>query len=219
MKISNSAGFRKVDMEIWPRREHYKYYTEILKIEYNVTADVQVDNLLEFCHRTGHKFYPAFICLVTKTVNSLENFLMFKNPSGELCLWDYRVPSYTIFHDDDKTFSDCLSEYSEDFERLYQSVVDDMNRFKHTKGIKVRPNQPANFFCISCAPWTRFTGFSSRVTNGEPQFFPIITGGKYEQSNGKTLMPVSLMIAHAVCDGYHTGLFFQTLQDGIDKLK
>ena len=28
--------YRKIDMESWPRREHYKYYTERLKVEYSI---------------------------------------------------------------------------------------------------------------------------------------------------------------------------------------
>ena len=33
-------AFKKVDMESWPRREHYRYYTEALKVEFNMTAPV-----------------------------------------------------------------------------------------------------------------------------------------------------------------------------------
>ena len=39
-------AFKKVDMESWPRREHYRYYTEALKVEFNMTAPVDVQNLL-----------------------------------------------------------------------------------------------------------------------------------------------------------------------------
>lgn len=31
-------------------------------------------------------------------------------------------------------------------------------------------------------------------------------------------MPVNLMIAHAVADGYHAGMFFQRLQEAVDRL-
>ena len=50
-------AFKKVDMESWPRREHYRYYTEALKVEFNMTAPVDVQNLLRFCHAHGYKFY------------------------------------------------------------------------------------------------------------------------------------------------------------------
>ena len=212
------TGYRKIDLEHWPRREHYEYYTQKLKVEYNLTARVQVDHLLDFCHQHGYRFYPALICIVTKVLNQLESYKMFRNQEGELCVWDHIVPNYTFFHPDDKTFSDCWSEYSEDFDTFYQTIVRDMETFKDHKGIKARPGQPANFYCISCAPWVDFTAYSTRATNGEPKFFPIITMGRYTQENGKTTMPVNLMIAHAVCDGYHAGLFFNTLQAALDEI-
>ena len=210
------CNYRKVDMDSWPRRDHYNYYTTRLKVEYNITSRVEIDHFLEFCHQNGYRFYPALICTVTKVLNSLENFRMFRNGEGELCVWDHIVPNYTFFHDDDKTFSDCWSEYSDDFSVFYQNIVSDMDRFKDKKGIKVREGQPANFYCISCEPWTDFTAYSARAM-GEPQFFPIITMGKYVTENSRTTMPVNLMIAHAVSDGYHAGLFFNTLQKALNE--
>lgn len=210
--------YRKIDMEQWPRKEHYLYYTDKLKVEFTMTAQLRVEKLLAYCHRRGYRFYAAFIALASQVVNSLENFRMFKNDEGELCVWDYVVPNYTIFHKDDQTFSDCWSEYCEDPARLYQTIVADMERFKDTKGIKARDGQPANFFCISCAPWVHFTGFSTRNTQGEPQYFPIITAGKYEKDGERLLMPVNVTLAHAVCDGYHVGLFFQRLQQAMDEI-
>ena len=47
-------AFKKVDMESWPRREHYRYYTKALKVEFNMTAPVDVQNLLRFCHAHGY---------------------------------------------------------------------------------------------------------------------------------------------------------------------
>ena len=66
------TGYRKIDMAAWPRREHYQYYTEKLKIECNMTVPINVKNLLDFCHESGHKFYPSIIYLVTKVLNQME---------------------------------------------------------------------------------------------------------------------------------------------------
>ena len=209
----NMAGFVKKDIESWARKEHYLYYTEKLKIEFNLTANIEVEELLDVCHTYGYRFYPAIIYFVTRVLNGTENFRMFRDQAGDLCVWDKIVPNYTIFHKDDCTFSDCWTDYSEDFQVFYQHITQDMQICSDKKGIKAKPGQPANFYCISCAPWTAFTGYGSRVAGGEPAFFPIVTIGKYGASGDHMLMPVNLMVAHAVADGYHAGLFFQNLQD------
>lgn len=209
---------QKVDLENWDRKEHYCYYTEQLKIEFNVTAPVDVTNLLDFCHTYGYKFYPTVIYLVTKVLNKIENFKMFRDQTGALCVWKKIIPSYTIFHEDNQTFSDCWSDFSEDFEVCYRNIMKDMQAGQKKRGMKVKEHQPPNFYCISCTPWISFTSCSSRVANGEPTFFPIITIGKYEKRATKMVAPVNITIAHAVCDGYHAGLFFQSLQKEIDAL-
>ncbi len=211
--------YQPINMENWPRKEHYQYYTHKLKIEFNMTVPINITNLLDFCHTNEYKFYPAIIYCATKVLNQIENFRMFLDEQGNLCVWDTIIPSYTIFHEDDKTFSDCWSDYSEDFTTFYHTITKDMNTYKNTKGIKVKDHQPPNFYCISCTPWTSFTSYNSRVANGEPTYFPIITIGKYEKNATKTMLPVNLTIAHAVCDGYHAGLFFEYLQDEVTQLQ
>ena len=42
------TGCKKIDMDTWARREHYEYYTKQLKVEYNITANVDVKNVLDF---------------------------------------------------------------------------------------------------------------------------------------------------------------------------
>ncbi len=211
--------YKKVDLETWPRREHYRYYTQALKVEFNLTAPVEVGSLLGFCHAHGYKFYAAAIYCVTRTLNRIENFRMFKDADGALCVWDKIVPNYTIFHKDDGTFSDCWTDFSEDFATFYRDITADMQTYGDNHGIKAKPGQPANFYCVSCTPWIAFTACGSRlVGSSEPAFFPIVTMGKREEHDGKLTMPVNIAAAHAVADGYHAGLFFQYLQEEIDAL-
>ena len=80
--------YTKIDMAAWPRREHYRYYSQTLKVEFNMTAPVNVKNLLGFCRANGYRFYPAAIYCVTRTLGRIENFRMFRNADGELCVWD-----------------------------------------------------------------------------------------------------------------------------------
>ena len=72
-------SYKKIDIDTWVRREHYLYYTQKLKIEYNMTANINVKELLDFCHIYNYKFYPAIIYFITKVLNKIDNFKMFKD--------------------------------------------------------------------------------------------------------------------------------------------
>ena len=71
--------YKKIDLENLCRKEHYLYYTNSLNVEVNMTANIDVSELLTFCHTNGYKFYPTLIYCVTKVLNRIENFKMFKD--------------------------------------------------------------------------------------------------------------------------------------------
>lgn len=41
---------------------------------------------------------------------------------------------------------------------------------------------------------------------------PIFTFGKYFEQDGKTLLPLSVQVHHAVCDGFHASRFIDEFQ-------
>ena len=46
---------------------------------------------------------------------------------------------------------------------------------------------------------------------------PIFTMGKFFERDGKRLLPLAIQVHHAVCDGYHVGVFVEKLQGYIDQ--
>ena len=44
-------NFKKIDFENWNRKEHYKYYTEKLKVGYSMTVSLDVTNIVNFCKK------------------------------------------------------------------------------------------------------------------------------------------------------------------------
>ena len=49
------CGYRKIDLEQWARKEHYLYYTNSLNVEVNMTANMDVSELLSFCHTNKNR--------------------------------------------------------------------------------------------------------------------------------------------------------------------
>ena len=133
---------------------------------------------------------------------------------GRLGYWEEVVPCYTLFHPEDKTFTDIWSEYSDDFDTFYRTVVADMEQYGGVTGVvKARPGQPANFCPVSSLPWLSFTSFAQDTYTESPFLFPLIKFGKYFEQDGRTLIPVSVFVSHAVADGYHTCKLINDMQD------
>lgn len=207
-------SYRKIDMETWPRREHYRYYRGMLKCGYSLTARLDVTEAAAFARQERKRFYGCFLYAAAKTVNEMDEMKLMTAPGGEPGIWDTVHLNFTVFHEDDKTFSDLWMEYRPEFTAFYREFERVLDTYGDVHGVKGRPDQPPNFFCISCVPWLDYTGYMT-YSPGEPALFPIITFGKYTAEAGRYTLPVTVTVSHAAADGYHTSLFFQKLQENL----
>lgn len=154
------ASFHLLDRAAWPRSEHFDYYIRTVKCRYDLTAHLTVTALRERGKALGLRFYPLLLYIATRAINANREFRMGFNEHGAPGYWDFINPSYTIFHDDDKTFSDVWSEYDESFPVFYQNVLHDMETYKDIKGVRAKPGRPANCCPMSALPWLSFTGMA-----------------------------------------------------------
>ena len=200
----------------WPRREHFHYYRNILPCGYSVTVQLDVTKFRAMCRNNGLKFYPSFIWCVSHNILAHPAFRMGVDGAGNPGYHDMLHPNYTVFHEDDHTFSDLWTAHDEDFAAFYQAFLADVAQYGGNHGIKARPGQPANFYCISCVPWLDFTGYASMAVGGQPNLFPVITYGKATEHDGRETLPFAVNISHAAADGWHTSQFLNDLQALLD---
>lgn len=206
-------GFHVMDLENWERRDHYRYYQSLVRAGYTLTANIRITELLQEIKRRELRFYPVFLYITATAINRQQEMRMAYNSEQQLGYWDVCHPSYTIFHQDDHTFSDIWTEYTADFSQFYHRCVQDMETWKDVKGVKTKPDQPANFTPISCLPWLSYTSQSYDTPMTSPVLFPIILFGKYFEQNGEMLLPFSGYFQHRVTDGYHASVLINTVQD------
>ncbi|ASZ66101.1 MULTISPECIES: type A chloramphenicol O-acetyltransferase [Bacillus] len=203
--------FHVIDREDWNREQYFEYYLK-LKCTFSMTVNVDITMLLGEVYQKGIKFYPVFIYLISRVVNNYKKFRTCFNDEGVLGYWEEMIPSYTIFHKDDKSFSSIWTDYSSDFRTFYNNYEDDMRCYANVHGLFTKENIPPNVFPISSIPWTSFTGFNLNINNDENFLLPIITCGKYFNEGNKVMLPVSLQVHHSVCDGYDASQFIEDLQ-------
>ena len=187
-------GYRKIDLETWPRREHYRYYREFLKCGYSITARLDVTEAVRFAHAQKKRFFGCFLYAAARAVNSMDEMKMMTAPDGTPGIWDEVHLNFTVFHKDDGTFSDLWTAYDPDFETFYREWERVVETYGDCHGIKGRPGQPPNFFCISCVPWLDYTGYSTH-TMGEPALCSIITFGTYTGEVGRLTLSARVTLA------------------------
>lgn len=206
------AAFHALDRAAWPRSEHFDYYVKTIKCRYDITVDLDVSRLLPTLRARRIRRYPALLYIAARAVNRNREFRMGFDADGAPGYWDFVHPSYTIFHADDKTFSDIWSEYDEAFHVFYANVTGDMERCRDVRGVCAKAGRPPNACPISLLPWLRFTGLA-RVQAADPPFLtPLITFGRHFRQGAAQLLPLSVSVHHAAADGYHASRLINDMQ-------
>lgn len=208
--------YTKIDINTWKRRDLFKLYTTELPIVMNITVDIDVTNIYDFTKKHGLRFYPTMMWVVSKIINSRDEFKLSLNEKGELIRWGRVSPSYTDFNPETEEFVKFVTEYSDDLYEFHDRVVKDCKKHKNECGFL--PDQPKNIFDISCLPWVKYNSLTLHVGGGYKCLFPVVIWGKFEEENGRKVMPVTFNINHAVADGFHASRFFEDLQREINEL-
>jgi len=204
--------FNPIELDKWSRKPYFEHYLHQVRCTFSMTVNMDITRLRLDVKRKEMKLYPVLIYMIATVVNQYQEFRTCFDTDGRLGYWDRMSPSYTIFHNDDKTFSSIWTKYREDFDTFYRHYLDDMDRYGRVKGFMTKSNEPPNTFPISSIPWVSFTGFNLNINSEGAYLLPIFTMGKFFEQDGKILMPLSGQFHHAVCDGYHAGLLFNELQ-------
>lgn len=211
--------FQMIHLESWERKEYFLHYTQALPCTYSMTVNLDITALLARLREKGHKLYPVMIHLLSTVVNRHEEFRTALDSHGKPGIFDVLHPDYTVFHKDSETFSSIWTPYAVDFETFHASYWEDITRYGDIKQMTPKPGTPLNTFPISCIPWTAFTGFNLNLPKSAGYLIPIFTMGRYFEQEGKTLLPLSAQVHHAVCDGFHLSRFIsecQTLADNFE---
>ena len=204
--------FKLIDTSSWKRKPYFDHYFNQIRCTYSITVNIDITNVLSFKDRNKVKLYPLLIYVISKAVNKYEEFRTAINDRGEIGVWETLSPCYTVFHKDSESFSNIWTEWNDDLNLFLSNFEQDSKRFGQIDRIDAKPNTPANVFPISSLPWTTFTGFNLNIFADGTYLLPIFTYGKYFKDGNRYLIPLSIQVHHAVCDGFHVSRLINEIQ-------
>ena len=198
---------RDIDMNTWPRREIYDFFSPISNPFYSVTFTLDVTNLYRYVRERELSFYYALVYLCTQAVNRVEAFL-YTIEDGKVRMYDKRQPSFTD-----------LEKGSELFRMVFvpcEGSLDDFCRAAKAKSESQHfffdPTAETNdLIYFSCLPWMDVTGLTNERNLDPDDAIPRIAWGKYIDVNGRKQLHISLEINHRFIDGAHLGRFNEEL--------
>lgn len=204
--------FEKLNPDTWDRKEYFEHYYKNVPCTYSMTVKVDITKIRE----KNVKLYPAMLYGLTTIVNRHREFRTAFNTKGELGIYSEMIPSYTVFHKDTETFSNLWTRYRRDFEEFQKEYDRDLEVYGNRNEMMAKPDAPENCFTVSMIPWASYEGFHLNIQSGYDYLRPIFTMGKYYEEKGRSMLPLSIQVHHAVCDGFHVCRFVNELQELIN---
>ena len=204
---------RKIQLEDWPRRDHYQFFREFEYPYFSLCADMDLSEFLPRIKDKGISFTAAMMYLIARVANSIPEFrqrIREENPIEHPVVH----PSATILSKND-LFTFCTVEYEEDFLEFIRRAEEEIARVKDQPDLKEKIQDDSMLY-MSSIPWVAFTSFMHPLKLMPGDSVPRFAWGKYLEVDGKLKMPLSVQGHHALMDGLHAGIFYQRFQELLD---
>lgn len=205
-----------VDLETWPRRDHFRFFSGLSFPFYNVTTTLDVTGLRSYVKENRLSFYYAMIYATLHVMNGLPDFL-YKIRGEQIVKHDRLDPSFVVM--DESThllkivnvpFGGTLPEFCA---RCAQAVEGQDFPFP-----SAAEEARDDLVYISCTPWFSFTSLTNEMDCDPDDSIPRITWGKFEERDGRWVLPYAVQLNHRLLDGWHLGQLVNGVQGYLDPL-
>ena len=86
-------NFTTIDLDKWNRGNLFRFYIEKMRIVMSLTVDIDVTNLKIFSKKNDISFYSLMLWIVSKAINSHDEFKNSCDRDDNLIKWEYVSPS------------------------------------------------------------------------------------------------------------------------------
>lgn len=205
-----------LDIETWNRKQHFEHFKQLADPSFSVCVQVDVTKAYVASKERKLPFFVVYLYAAMKAINRIENFKYRITEDDRIRISESIHASATIMRPDN-TFGFTLIEYSEDLNEFYQNFRREKERVLNTTDLFPPVVSEDTIYC-SALPWLPFTGHKE-PKNSTYDSVTRLAFGKFEKNNNVLKMPISINVNHALIDGYHVGLFFETYQKALDTIQ
>ncbi|MFF6831679.1 CatA-like O-acetyltransferase [Streptomyces sp. NPDC012438] len=201
-----------IDLETWPRRQHFEHYRRAVPCTYSMTVELDVTAFAAALRRSPRKTYLAQVWALSVVVNRHDEFRMCLTASGGPAVWPVVHPAFTVLNPERETFACVWVPHDPDFGAFHDAAAPLLAEHARATDFFPQGPPPPNAFDVSSLPWTSFTGFDLNIGGGWDHLAPIFTLGRYVEREGRVLLPLALQAHHAAADGFHSARLVEELR-------
>lgn len=207
-----SNTFQIIDEKTWKRAMHCMVFRSSVEPAFCVTFEVDVTGFRRMVREKGYSFTLAMVYAVCRCANTIEEF-RYRFVDGNVVLYDRIDTAFTYLDKETELFKvvnvpmqDSLDEY---VKLAARTAEEQKEYFTGPLGNDV--------FQCSPMPWVTYTHISHTNSGKKENATPLFDWGRYQERDGRIVMPVSVQAHHSFVDGIHIGKFVEELQQYMDR--
>ena len=206
---------KRIDMNTYPRRDHFAHFCAMAYPYVGVTVDADVTDLLALCREKGYSFYLLVLHAVALAADEVPEFRR-RIDQGGIIEFDACPTSHTELKPDG-TYAYCTLRHHMPLAD-YLAKAEAARAAARESGSIEEEDDVQSMYFISTLPWLHYTQLIQPVACGE-ESNPRITWGKYQpDAAGRMMMPLSVLVHHALADGLHIAKFYEAFDRQIKLL-
>ena len=196
-----------IDMEKDPRCGQFAYFRGMTFPFAGLTVEMDITDMM--AARGGRPFFLSMLYAVVRAANAVPQLRRRILPDGRVAEYDWCAPSYTAMKSDG-VYVYCNVEGALPYDEF---VAQGQRRQREVleRGTLPEDGDVLSYFFVSRPPWVHYSQLQHPAVSPDDSN-PRISWGKYVTVNGRTTLPVSLFVNHALADGLHISRFFLNLE-------
>jgi len=199
-----------LDLETWPRRELFEFFRAYKNPYFNICTRLDVTRLMALLRdRAGVSVSLAYHYVALRVANEIEPF-HYRLEEDRVVIHEVINGGTTVLLPNE-TFTYAYFSYQEDFNSFASSAAEAIQKVRAEGSLK--PTMRYDLIYFTTLPWVSFTSFAHARTPGRGESIPRIAFGKFFSEGGRTLLPISVEVHHAIMDGLHVGRFITRMEE------
>jgi chloramphenicol O-acetyltransferase type A len=201
---------RDIDFKNWPRTAHYQFFQDYELPRFNMTFSLDVGKFYSRIKASGLKFYFAFMHLIIKEMNQIENF-RYRIEEDQVFDAPIEFVSFTDMVEATKLFKMVFTRFHQDVYE-FQTEALKASALQGSQLIQLESEAVRNTVYVTSFPWGQFTHFTHATKLGPKDSVPRISWSQFVDHGDQKIINVSIEAHHGLVDGYHVGLLLNRLK-------
>ena len=202
-----------LDIDNWNRKNQFHFFKEYEEPYFGVCVPIDVTIAYHNAKQKGRSFFLCYLHATLLAANQIESF-KYRMDGDRVVVHDTINASATISRPD-HTFGFSYINFDAEYDAFQKNAQSEIDRI--SKSYDLFPSQSTDdVLYLSSLPWLDFKFTSHAREFKKKSSAPMISFGKMTKKDEHYSMPVSIHVHHALMDGYHVGVFVDTLQEVLD---